>query len=201
MRVRNWMVKKVTTISKDASVQEALRLMQKYSIRHMPVVGKKDSIVGLVTESNLRQFLLLSMVEKISVRDVMIVNPITIDADDTIEQAASLIYRRKIGCLPVVQDGSLVGIITVTDILGAFIEIMGLLRASSRIDLAFKNKEGSIDDITKTIKEKGGEIISIGIQGKLPGKRIHNIRLEKTDLGPIVTALEEKGYEIVSVAN
>ncbi len=200
MKVKNWMVKKVVTVKRDATVQEALDIMQKRAIRHMPVLGEDGkSVAGLVTENNLRQFYLLSMVEKISVRDVMIVEPITIDANASIEQAAGLIHRHKIGCLPAVEKNKLVGIITVTDILAAFIEMMGLLKASSRIDLVIKEDSGSIEEISHIIKDHKKDIISIGIQNRSSGKRIHHIRLEKCDLRPIVKSLESAGYEIVSV--
>lgn len=200
MKVKNWMVKKVITINKEASVQEALDLMKKHSIRHLPVVkNNKSAMVGLVTESNLRQFFFLSMVEKIAVQDAMTVNPITTNPDADIELAGSLIYRHKIGCLPVLDNKKLVGIITVTDILAAFIEMMGLLKASSRIDVELKDKENSIQEISQIIKEHNSEIISIGIINQSRRKKTHYIRLQKCDLEPIVKSLQKQGYKIISV--
>lgn len=65
----------------------------------------------------------------------MILNPITIDPETSIDEAARIIYKYKIGGLPVITEGKLVGIITITDILEAFIELMGLLKSSSRLDV------------------------------------------------------------------
>jgi len=201
VKVKSWMIKKVVTISKGATVQEALKLMKKHSIRHLPVVEESDksSMVGLVTEGGLRQFFFLSMVEKISVQDAMISNPITIEPHANVELAASLIHRHKIGCLPVVEKKKLVGIITTTDILAAFIEMMGLLKASSRIDLELKGEEGSIEEISRIVKENDSEIISIGIVNQSPRKKLQYIRLQKCDPEPIVKSLERHGYKVVSV--
>lgn len=201
VKVKNWMIKKVITIGKGATVQDALKLMKKHSIRHLPVVEENDksSIVGLVTEGGLRQFFFLSMVEKISVQDAMVINPITIEPHANVELAAGLIHRHKIGCLPVVEKKKLVGIITTTDILAAFIEMMGLLKASSRIDLELKGEEGSIEEISRIVKENDREIISIGIVNQSPRKKLQYIRLQKCDPEPIVKSLEKHGYKVVSV--
>lgn len=202
LKVKDRMIRKVATIDRDATIREALELMHKHSIRHLPVIGKgKDTLAGLVTESNLRQFYLLSMLERISVRDVMIVKPVTIDPNAGIELAAGLIYRHKVGCLPVVENGKLLGIITTTDILGAFIEMMGFLQASSRIDLTFEGDHGSIEDISRIVKENKAEIISIGIQTEPTGETVYHIRLEKCELKPITGALKKAGYEIISVVS
>ncbi|MDI6789901.1 MAG: CBS and ACT domain-containing protein [Thermodesulfobacteriota bacterium] len=201
MKVKSWMIKKVVNISKGATVQEALKLMKKHSIRHLPVIEENDksSMVGLVTEGGLRQFFFLSMVEKISVQDAMVINPITIEPHANVELAASLIHRHKIGCLPVVEKKKLVGIITTTDILAAFIEMMGLLNASSRIDLELKGEEGSIEEISRIVKENDSEIISIGIVNQSSRKKLQYIRLQKCDPEPIVKSLERHGYKVVSV--
>ena len=201
VKVKNWMIKKVITIGKGATVQDALKLMKKHSIRHLPVVEENDksSIAGLVTEGGLRQFFFLSMVENISVQDAMVINPITIEPHANVELAAGLIHRHKIGCLPVVEKKKLVGIITTTDILAAFIEMMGLLKASSRIDLELKGEEGSIEEISRIVKENDSEIISIGIVNQSPRKKLQYIRLQKCDPEPIVKSLERHGYKVVSV--
>jgi len=203
VKVKNWMIKKVITINKRATVQEALKLMKKHSIRHLPVIEEKNkhSMVGLVTESSLRQFYLLSMLEKISIQDAMISDPLSIDPNANIELAASLIHRHKVGCLPVIENEKLVGIITITDILAAFIEMMGILKASSRIDLELKDKEGAVEEISRIIREHNSEIISIGMVNQSPRKKLHYLRLKKCDLEPIVKSLREHGYKVVSVMN
>jgi len=197
LRIKHWMIKDVITINPEATVEEAIQLMKKHSIRHLPVV-EGDKLVGLVTESSIRQYALPSVMDKLPIREVMIINPITIDAEATIDEAARLIYRYKIGGLPVTQEGQLVGILTVTDLLGAFIELMGILRSSSRIDVVPTSAE-SFDEIIEIIRQHGGRIISVGMDVHHSGKRIYYIRLEKCPLEPIAAALEMAGHQVVSL--
>ncbi len=197
MRIKHWMIKDVITISPEATVEDAIQLMKKHSIRHLPVT-EGDKLVGLVTESSIRQYALPAVMEKLPIREVMIINPITVDAEATIDEAARLIYRYKIGGLPVLQEGRLVGIITVTDLLEAFIELMGILRSSSRIDVVPAG-ESSFEEVLDIIRSQGGRIISVGMDVHTTGKKIFYVRLEKCPLEPIAAALEMAGHEVVSV--
>ena len=134
MTIRRKMSHKPITISPDKTVLDALDVMKKNSIRHLPVVdGKK--FVGFVSEFDLREVRLLPLSEDILVRDVMVKDPITISPEESLEDAARLIFKHKIGGLPVLENGKLVGVLTSKDILAAFIEMMGVLEASSRIDV------------------------------------------------------------------
>ncbi len=198
MKVKNWMVTDVITIGPGASIRDAVELMHRHSIRHIPVV-EGDVMEGLVTESNLRQYFFPAMVDDLTMADVMIVNPITIDPNASIDSAARLIHQYKIGGLPVMDKRRLVGIITITDILGAFIGFLGLLEDSSRIDVAIDEKIGNIDDVMRVIRELGGKIVSVGVDGHGSRKKVHHIRLEKGDITQIVKAVEDMGHKIVSV--
>ena len=196
MRIKHWMIKDVVTISPETTVEDAIQLMKKHSIRHLPVV-EGERLVGLVTESSIRQYALPSLME-LPVREVMILNPITIDTEATIDEAAKLIYRYKIGGLPVTQDGRLVGILTITDLLEAFIELMGILRSSSRIDVIPAPGQ-TFEQVLDVIRSHGGRIISVGMDVHHTGKRIYYVRLEKCPLDSIAAALEMAGHEVVSV--
>ena len=196
MQVSKWMIKDVITINREADIKEAIRLMEKYSIRHLPVV-EGEQFLGLVTEGDLRQLLIPAMLEEIKVKDVMITDPITVTPDTDIETAATLIYIYKIGGLPVVEDGKLVGILTSTDILRAFIEIMGILTAGSRLDVMIGDDPAAFKEVYNIIHRHKGRIISLGI---LPNEKetIYSFRLEKCDLRPIVEELSSQGYKVVA---
>ena len=84
--------------------------MKKYSVRHLPVV-EGPLFVGLITESDLREVMLPSLVRDIPVEQIMIEDPVTVGPNDSLEDAARIIYRDKIGGLPVVDKGKLVGIL------------------------------------------------------------------------------------------
>ncbi len=189
------MVTEVITASPEDTVEEAIQLMRRFSIRHIPVV-ENGKLVGLVTESNLRAYLSSEKLQ-LPLKEVMILNPITVDPDTSIDEAAKIIYKYKIGGLPVVSNGKLIGIITITDILEAFIELMGLLKSSSRLDVV-PNKD-NLDEVLDIIKKGGGKIISIGMDVNLNGEKVYFIRLERIALDKIASDLEASGHKVVSL--
>jgi acetoin utilization protein AcuB len=194
MKVRNWMITDVIVVTPKDTVESAIQIMQQHSIRHLPVV-EDNRLVGLVTESSLRPYLSPEKL-RLPLREVMIINPITIDPEASIDEAARLIYKYKIGGLPVVSQGKLVGIITITDILEAFIELMGILKASSRLDII--PKEDNLNSALEVIKRGGAKIISIGMDITSEGEKIYFIRVEKTNLEKIALELEAEGHKVVS---
>lgn len=199
MKVEEWMGKEVVTATKYQSIQDCLDLMKAHSIRHLPVVND-GKLEGFITEGDVRQVLLASMIEELGIEDVMISNPITVTPDTDIEEAAKIIYYNKIGGLPVVdEEDYLVGIITVADIMAAFIELMGVLRSSSRIDVVLGDDPAAFERVSRLIRSRGGEIISVAISGhRLKKKRIHFFRLRKCNVKNISRTLQKAGYEVVS---
>jgi acetoin utilization protein AcuB len=201
MRVRSLMIKDPITISDRTSVQEAIHLMQANSIRHLPVVDRSKKLLGWVTLGDMKQGLVPAMVTGLSVADLMIKDPITIDRDADVETAARIIYEKKIGGIPVVgDDNEVVGIVTVTDILHAFINIMGILTNGTRLDVNVGQEPDGFENVSRIIHEQAGEVISVGIAAHITDKRIHYFRLKPCPAEPIIKALQDNGYEVVSSA-
>ncbi len=198
MKVKNWMNRNVVTISPNAGLRDAIEIMHHHSIRHLPVV-QDGKMLGFVTESNLRQYLLTDMLNELTTSDVMIINPITVDSNASVDYAARLIHEYKIGGLPVLEKRRLVGIITITDILGAFIELLGLLQESARLDVLLDEKKGSIDDVLKLIRDMGSRIISVGVDTQSSRRKVYYIRLEKADVEPIIAKIEQQGHKVLSI--
>jgi len=198
MKIKDLMIPDPITITEKASVQEALELMKGNSIRHLPVVSEDKTLKGFVTLSDLKIGLIPSMVADVSLSDLMIKDPITIESDGDIEEAALLIYRHKIGGMPVVEKGKLVGIITESDILRAFIDMMGILTDSSRIDVAIDKKAGSLKQAFHVIHDNGGDIINVGITAERSQKRTYYFRLSSCKTEVIKKALEKEGFEVVA---
>ena len=155
-------------------------------------------MVGWVSDTDLRGVFIASMIEELTVGDVMIADPITVSSSDVLEQAALLITKHKIGGMPVLEDGKLVGIITVVDILEAFVDIMGVLASSSRLDVRLGDSRDAFQEVSRIIREHDGEVISVGILSQEPPERIYSFRIEKCDTEPLRQALEEQGIEVVS---
>jgi acetoin utilization protein AcuB len=201
MRVRSLMIKDPITISDRTSVQEAIHLMQDNSIRHLPIVNRSKKLSGWVTLADMKQGLVPAMVTGLSVADLMIKNPITMHPDADVEVAARIIYEKKIGGMPVVDDDNkVVGIITVTDLLNAFISIMGLLTNSTRLDVNVGKRPDGFEKVSRIIHDQGGEVVSVGIAAHRTDKKIHYFRLKQCPVEPIVKALQDNGYEVISFA-
>ena len=200
MKVHEWMTRNPVTVSKDQDIRGCMDLMTEHSIRHLPVVeGQK--LIGFVTESDLREVSSTSSAEGTSIEDFMVIDPITVSPDTDIEDAAKLIYYHKIGGLPVVDNEEFVGIITVVDLLGVFIELMGVMKSSSRIDVILGDEPQAFERVSALIRGEGGDIISVGMSGdRSKTERVHFFRLEKCDVERISNRLQDAGYEVVSSA-
>ncbi len=198
MKIHSLMISDPITISAHASISEAIELMKVNSIRHLPVVAEKDTLIGFLTLADLKQGLIPSMLGDLTLRDLMIKDPICIGPDDEIEIAAQLIYKHKIGGMPVIKDGKLVGIITATDILRAFIDMMGILSSTSRIDVVIGDQPGSFKKAMQLINDNGADIINVGITAQQTGQRIYYFRLAACKTGGIKEALEQQGYEVLA---
>jgi acetoin utilization protein AcuB len=196
MLVGQIMSQKIVTIAPDKRVGQALKLMQKHQIRHVPVL-EGDRMVGWITSRDLREVLLASMLEEIKVGDVMVQAPLSVTPDTEVEEAARLIHEHKIGGMPVMEGDKLVGVITMLDLISAFITMLGLLKSSSRLDLLLENRSEALDAATRRIKEAGGKIINVALGPTQGDKRPYYFRLEKVDLGPIVSALQQRGYVVL----
>ena len=197
MKIHSLMISDPITIKPNASIQEAIELMKINSIRHLPVISGKQQLKGLVTLADLKQGLIPSMVADLTLVDLMIKNPITVDPDNDIEVAAQIIYKKKISGIPVVKSNKLVGIITETDILRAFIDMMGILNASSRIDITIGDEADAFKKAVQIIHDSGGDIINVGQTAKKTGKRIYYFRLSSCKTGIIKGALEKEGFEVL----
>ena len=196
MLVGQIMSQKIVTISPDKRVGQALKMMQKHQIRHLPVLAK-DRMVGWITSRDLREVLLASMLEEIKVGDVMVQAPLSVTPDTEVEEAARLIHEHKIGGMPVMEGDKLVGVITMMDLISAFIAMLGLLKSSSRLDLLLSNRSEALDAAARLITDAGGKIINVAL-GPIKGdKRPYYFRLKKINLEPIVNTLKQQGYVVL----
>ena len=198
MKIHALMIQNPITITVHTSISEAIELMKINSIRHLPVVSKDNILMGFITLSDLKQGLIPSMLGDLNLRDLIIKDPITVGPDDDIELAAQLIYNHKIGGMPVVKDGRLTGIITATDILRTFIDMMGILSSTSRIDVVVGEQLGSFKKLLQIIDDMGADIINVGRTAQQTGRQIYFFRLGACETQTIKKILEKEGYEVLA---
>jgi acetoin utilization protein AcuB len=198
MKIHALMVSDPITISAHASISDAIELMKINSIRHLPVVAEDNLLEGFLTLADLKQGLIPSMLGDLNLRDLMITEPITVRSEDDVEIAAQLIYKHKIGGMPVVDNGQLVGIITATDILRTFIDMMGILTSTSRIDVVVGDRPGGLKKALQIINDRGADIINVGMTADQTGQRGYYFRLAACKTAKIKKALEKQGFEVLA---
>ena len=136
----------VVTIGVDDNLELAREIMRDQRIRHLPVVDSENSLVGLITTTNvlaatdsfLRDDESKLHPEEIAVKDVMVSDVITVDETAGIRQAAIFLEKHRIGCLPVVTDGELRGIVTDTDFVGVAINVLEQMEDAEDSDLEYE---------------------------------------------------------------
>ncbi|NLI13909.1 CBS domain-containing protein [Pelotomaculum propionicicum] len=206
MFVRNYMTKSPITISKKTPVFEALEIMKKYNIRHLPVVseGKLDGVVTekmLLTVSpspatSLSIYELNYLLAKMTVEDAMVHKVIKVSPDTTIEEAALLMRENKIGSVPVVEDEKLVGIITVIDIFDALVKFFGYGKPGTRFVLEAKDEVELITEVSQVVKEFDVQIQSIVSMAKDNERVEMMLRLSTIDTEPLLEAMKKRGIKV-----
>jgi acetoin utilization protein AcuB len=212
MFVTRRMRRDVVSIAPSSTLKEARRLMREHKVRQLPVTGKENELIGVLSDRDIREAMLpvgllpggseeemeewlaRTPVEKVMTRKV-----VTATIDDSLEDAIVLLHDFRVNSLPVVDDrGRVAGMITRTDILKAFIEALGIGEISSRLEVVVPDVPGALVPLVTIIKNFHVNITSILTTGHTdPGKRAVFFRVATRNVGPIRKALQEAGYEIL----
>jgi acetoin utilization protein AcuB len=172
MLVKDRMTSNPVTITPNTSFPEALRIIREKKIRHLPVVDEQGKLIGVVAQTDLLHaspsmatpsnvFEMSYLLANLHVREVMSSPPITVPEDAPLEEAARVMVEKKIGCLPVMRDGTLVGLITETDMFEAFVEVLGGREASLRVTVLVPDVRGALARLAGVIARLGGNICSV----------------------------------------
>lgn len=208
MYVKDNMVENPITIGPNASVSEAVDLMSENDLHRLPVVDDTGKLVGLVTESvitsntpnnasTLSVFELNYLLNKLKISDIMIKDVITIDKDALLEQAATVLRKNDIGCLPVVEDEKLIGIITHNDIFTAFIDLLGYNHDGMRYVINIpEDKIGIMEDISRVLSEEKISISNLAVYNNNRGIEVVVITYGDIDAS---NKLKQAGYNVTSV--
>ena len=198
MIVGKRMTKEPITVEPGDLLSRAAHKMQAGGFRRLPVVDN-GKLIGIITDRDLRQH--RGHLGEIKIKGVMTENPITVTSATTLEESAQILLERQIGGLPVVDDGHLVGIITASDVLRAFLDIMGASQGgTTRIDLILEGEERSLVEATRIVAREGGEILGIGsFRPKVEESPVCYLRLRCADSKLIAKALGASGFTVLGV--
>ena len=207
MSVGRWMTRNVITVNQADPVSLAFELLLTNDIRHLPVLSR-GKLAGIITDRDLHEALIPSdpshthrsmyhTVKNIKAKNIMTPNPISIEADAPIDRAAQIFLDRKIDCLPVKDGkGRLVGILTSTDILKAFLELREILGGILKIDIIMETNE--YEEVLQVLRGQKVSVVSVGITSNNDLKRtVFSFRVKDTNLQKLRSVLRKKGYSVL----
>jgi acetoin utilization protein AcuB len=212
MLVRDYMTRHPLMAEPDMPIVEARRYMWENNLRHLPVVGDGKRLLGLVTRQtmlvdpgklgSLDMWEIAGYLSRLTVEDVMIraVDVITCGPEITIEEAARIMVENKAGCLPVVEGGLVVGIITETDMLTQLMEMMATRVPGVRVTVQMPDVKGELAKLVGAISVQGWGILACGgvPAPKAPEKWEVVVKIRGVDKEKVVAALESvEGQQII----
>jgi len=167
MIVKDYMTRHPVMISPTMSIVEAQGIMSETRVRHLPVVEGGKRLLGLITQDTLRVpptkltslnvWEITRFLSNLKVKDVMVdrKDVITIGPDITIEEAARIMVTHKIGCLPVLEEDIVIGIITDTDMMMHLIEMLDAPQQSVRVTMRMSLAQGELARLVSAISAQG----------------------------------------------
>jgi acetoin utilization protein AcuB len=207
--VKDSMTREVVTLSPQTTAGEALALCRERRIRHLPVLDG-GRLVGIVSDRDLRSATpalgdpaRAEALRRILVPEVMAREVATIHPDDPIEEAANAMREKTIGCLPVVENGALLGIVTSSDVMEALVYLMGAHEPGNRLEVVMPDRPGTLAGVAGIFGELGINIVSVVAgprhplpEGSEPG-RVAVFRVDTMDLREAVEILGRAGYAVL----
>jgi acetoin utilization protein AcuB len=209
------MTRNLVTLSSAASVAEALILCRERRIRHIPIL-EEGRLVGIVSDRDLRDASpalgdpeRARTLREIRVGDVMTREVVTVDPQDSIENAAQQMYELKVESLPVVDEGpladegsavdegELLGIVTSSDVMRALVMLAGLPEPGCRIEIRVPNREGILADVADKIRDLEVDILGVlSDPDRRSGSRTMVFQLATADPSSVIQSLRTAGYEV-----
>ncbi len=179
MLVREWMTRDPQTVAATTPVMEAMQRLRDGGFRRLPVV-RDGRLVGIVTDRDLKEatpskattlsiYELNYLLSKLLVKDVMVAAVITVNPDDPIERAALLMEEHRVSGLPVIEADAIVGILTITDLLRAFVSALGLREGGVRVSVDLPDAPGSLARVAAAAPP--ANIIAAVTAGVVEGER------------------------------
>lgn len=208
MLVRKRMSKNPITTTPDASVPDALKVMQGSKVRRLPVMDPEtNKMVGIVAlddlfrvspspATSLSVWEVDYLLEKITVETVMTRDVITVDEDAPVEQAGRIMADNKVSGLPVMRDGELVGIITETHLFNILLELFSARNPGVRVTAKIAREKGLMAKITGAVASIGGQLEALGLHGDSQTVTFKVVDASRED---VVKAVEPLVLEIVDV--
>ncbi len=194
----------VITAAPDTSIYTALQTLHNHNIRHLPVI-ENETLVGIISDRDLRDASPssltgseTSLLHRLPVREIMSSPVITVHPLDFFDEAARLLYEHKIGCLPVVSNRQVIGIISGTDILRHLVGMLGIMAPGSYLEVDIPDRPGALAEVTQIIKDHGINVASVLLcPAREDGRKCLILRVQAFNLSKVLREIEGAGYRIM----
>lgn len=210
MIVERRMWKSPIWVDEEDSMKKAIDLLKERGIRHLPVLRKGEKLVGIVSDRDIKAASpspatsleireIYYLLDRIKIKQIMTKKPYTVSPGTPVEEAALIMREKKIGALPVVDDGKLIGIITETDILDAFLDAVGINRPGYRVEVVLPNTPGQLFKVAELLNELHVNIVSVvTASAEDPEKKILVLRIDTNKYKVVKNMLKKADIEIVA---
>lgn len=206
MLIEEIMNQDVATLYPTQTLREAAATLREKKVRHIAVINEQRKVVGVITDRDIKQATPSNLLESddYSVLDtpierIMTKNPITGHPLDFVEETATIFYDNRIGCLPIVSKGKLVGMITESDMLYKFIELTGVTQPGSQIEIRVPNKSGVLYEVSKVFYQHKVNVLSVLVYPDKEDEtyKVLVIRVKTINPLKLVSALEKEGFDVL----
>ena len=193
MYVSDWMTKKVYTVEPDDYLSDAITLMKDRGIKHLPVV-KGDKIKGIISDRDIKEYTpskatcldvyeLHYLLAKTRIKELMTTKVVTTTPDTPVEEAAMILLDRNIDCLPVLDGGNLVGIISDRDIFHSLVDITGVRHGGHRICVTIEDRPGTIREVADIVRKHGFHLHGILTSYEAVKEGFRRVVIRTTEMG------------------
>ncbi|NPV69393.1 MAG: CBS domain-containing protein [Firmicutes bacterium] len=209
MLVSDRMIRNPVCVTPSTSVSDALDVMKKNGVRRLPVV-ERGALVGIVTQTDLLRvspspastlavWEIPALLAKMKVKEAMTSPVISISPDVPLEDAARLMRDKKVGGLPVLSKGKVVGILTETDVFDAFIDLLGVRRGGVRLTVEIEDRIGTLAEVTSLTRDLGIYIVSMVSLPGSGGTAEATFRVMGERIDELVKMLNSTGHKVTHV--
>lgn len=206
MLIEEIMVRDVQALYTTNTVKDALNLMREYRIRHIPILNDVEAVVGIITDRDIKEAIPSTFssgeyteIYETELATIMTKNPILGHPMDFVEESALIFYNKQIGCLPIVSNHKLIGILTETDLLYNYIELTGANQPGSQIEVRVPNVPGALFEVSKVFHNHQTNVLSVLVypDKESPATKILVIRIKTMNPLKIIEGLRASGFEVL----
>lgn len=211
MIIKDVMTHNPICVSEKTTINEAMQIMQKNKFGKLPVVDGSQRLVGIITKNDINKaspsdattldkYEINSLLSKLTCGKIMTKEVISVTENEVIEDAAKLMIDKEIGCVPVVKNDVVTGIVTESDLFSIFTDMLGAGYNGVRVNFHMENKPGKLAAFLEAVSKENGNIISVATrQSEKAGCRRVTVKATDVSQEKVKEILEGCGAEIIDL--